>query len=186
MGAVFQAKNFFPWRKDIEDLAAKRALLKLNGFVQSRFKKPFLAKPLNAVLYIDKLAETLPHLKFIAVERDLNATIVSIIRAKRAERKTPEQFFYVPPPELEANQYTLEKEQVADQIQAIRKRIDEAEVRWGEQRVRRLSYSDLCQDPRRIVREIVEWVGPSLQERPGSHLTKAWIEKKPAPQSFTD
>lgn len=170
----FRQRVFFPLRADPLSRSARQALLELNGTIQNKLRKGFLAKPLNAAFHIDTIIETLPGVRFIAINRDLDATIASIIKAKRVEGKTKAELFYAPPPELEGIAFETERDQVAAQVQAIRARMERTLEKHGDDRIMHVKYKDVCANPIGLVQTVQRWVGPELQMRPGSHLPDKW------------
>lgn len=135
---------------DPEKLAALRR--SVSAMVRAA-DKPILIKNLVNVLRLEALIQTLPESLFIVLHRDPVDTGHSILESRKKRHGSYDAWFSLEPPEVEELKQLPPARQVAGQIRAVRRLIDETEERHPG-RFHRLEYERFCSDPESAVQGI--------------------------------
>ena len=135
-----------------------------------RTQMPLCVKNLNAVLRLEALSHAFPQSKFLAIERDDEEVVRSILKAKRREKKPANVPWYISPPELIGVDFACEEDLTIAQVNAIMNRISQAELELPPTRIMRTQYCDLCENPHSVVSEIRDWLDWDIESREGAAL----------------
>ncbi|WP_322629727.1 sulfotransferase [Halothiobacillus sp.] len=131
---------------DVSDrkmMAFRRSLM---SFSQS-VGLPLIFKNLYATLRIEPIAHHVPNALFVVIERDWVDNAQSILKGRNDALGRYDQWWSVPPPDVDALSKLPPVQQVVGQIQSIHELVVRDIVRLGlEDRTFRIRYEDFCED----------------------------------------
>lgn len=146
--------------------------------VQSEFQAPLVAKNIHGSHHAARLSEALDgNVMWVLIERDPLDVAVSILEARRRYYGDPSRWWsYVPPeyPLLEGLPYQA---QISGQVHYLGRFYERLLAESGEERSLRVTYAELCADPKAVL----ERVGDRMHETFGHRPT---IRREP-PDTFT-
>ncbi len=136
---------------------AERSIRELRSQVlglSRRFGAPMVFKNTYNSMRIAPIMEAFPDAVFLVSQRDPLDTAQSILegRAKRNDNKN--DWWSVPPKEIEEVKHHPYWEQVVEQVYYIYKQIDEDSQRYGTERFLQVPYRALCEDTRGTLQNI--------------------------------
>lgn len=132
-------------RKPLSE-ASKRELVAAVGRLTNAFGRRLVFKNVMNVLRIDELATAFPASQFLIINRDIYANAHSLLWARREVEGSYDAWYSTPVPGYQRLKEKPPHEQVVCQVRKIRRLIDQATDGFGEERIIRLQYEDLCRD----------------------------------------
>ncbi|HEY2354115.1 MAG TPA: sulfotransferase [Gaiellaceae bacterium] len=138
--------------------AARRELRAAVGAFVDACGRPVVFKNVYSTARIEAIAAALPEALFVAIHRDLDANVRSILAARLEITGAYDNWWSVEPPGVERLRELPPDEQVAGQVRALGELVAQVEEAIGSQRVLHMSYEDLCADPRAQLERVAELV----------------------------
>ena len=137
------------------DPTCARAMYQAVAATENVFELPFVNKTTALSVRIEALAQTFPSASFIHVRRNRVDTAQSIIRARRAEYP---EWLGAKPRECEGLESEPLHHQVCKQVHYVERAIVKARRTIGDDRFLSISYRDVCENARREVSRIGEFM----------------------------
>ena len=153
-------RRWFPFEASHQVPAERLEQVDVAGFrrelagIASVFGAPVVFKNLILGLHIRQLMRWLESPLFVDLVRDRNAVAASILRARRASPGGETSWWSLRPPEYEALKKLSPHEQIATQIISVRSHIENALAQVPMQNQLRVTYEELCKDPRSVVERV--------------------------------
>lgn len=124
-------------------LAFRRSI----ALLERAANKPLLFKNLYAGLRLEPIVEYIPEAILIVVERDVLSNAESVLRGRHDALGSYDQWWSVPPPNVDELSSLPPVVQVVGQIKSIHELINRDVTRLGiESRVFKVQYEEFCQD----------------------------------------
>ncbi|NIQ52766.1 MAG: hypothetical protein GWN71_04715, partial [Gammaproteobacteria bacterium] len=108
---------------------------------------PFLNKNNSHSVRVSPLSDLFPGALFVHVDRDLPATVDSILRGRRQSRIPESEWWGAPPPQVWDRQFETETERIVAQVWGLRETVRRDFAALPESRRRVVRYEDFCQAP---------------------------------------
>ena len=121
--------------------------------------RPPVFKNLVCSLRLGPIGAALPEARFLYVRRDLEDNAQSLLAARRRIHGDYATWWSVEPPEIERLRSLAPHEQVVEQVRAVEAVIEADRDRLGAERFLELRYEDVCDDPRRALRDVADFAG---------------------------
>lgn len=137
--------------------AKRRELRAAVGAFVAACGRPVVYKNLYSTVRMEAIAAALPEALFVAIHRDLDANVRSILAARIEIVGTDDAWWSVEPPGVERLLELPPHEQAMRQVRALEELIARTEEEIGSERVLHLAYEDLCADPRGQLERVAEF-----------------------------
>lgn len=129
--------------------------------ISSRFKAPMLFKNTYNSMRVAPIMEAFPEAVFLVSQRDPLDTAQSILEGRMKRNGNKNDWWSVPPKDVEEIKRHAYWEQVVEQVYSIYKQIEEDSRLYGQDRFLSVPYHGLCVD----VRESLDRVAHFFKER---------------------
>lgn len=164
--------RWFP-RYDLSEPVQTERLHELRTIVrclETIYRGPFVNKNNNHGPRVAYLAELFPDALFINVERDLYATVRSLLEARKANEVAADEWWSTAPPNLWSRSFSHELERCVATVWDTNRYLREQLGQLEETRCIHVSYERTMQRPVELVDQVAGWYrsrGVDLRRRPG-------------------
>jgi len=115
---------------------------------------PFVNKNVKHMLRIDAISKIFPNSYFLVVERDLKDVALSVLRGRYKNLPDPKEWWSVKPPNYQGLKDLPLAEQAAQQLSALREKMESDFSHIPSSKVARVGYKQFCQEPETLIRTL--------------------------------
>jgi len=126
---------------------ARRRLRRAVGALTRAARRPFVAKNVVCSVRLEAIAGALPEMRYIVMHRDQFDVATSILAARREANGNYDAWWSVEPVEIDRLRSLPPEEQVVEQVRAVERSIQEAQVRLGAERFVHVDFPSVAADP---------------------------------------
>ena len=152
--------------------AARRAVASITAIA----RRPFVFKDVYLTLSPRALLEFFPDAQIVVVERDFDAVCASVLQARM--KRQHRGWWSIRPPFYTEMVEKDAVEKTAFQCSRARQLMARELSGIPESKCLRISYGEICNDPRESLRRIENWTMPSLRRTAGAQIPPSFERRE--------